>query len=831
MDDADRHSNEASVGGQADARVWDEIATQIDALLADLRKTDDGRSAGQPPLRRYLDDFASQHRRLALRELIRADMEYRWSNSLTRHRLLDYLKWFPEIGPASELPADLIFEEVQLRLEAGDEVSIEDVLAQYPDQGAALRMMFGSSAAVAAATERYDGDTSQDAAGKRLDGASGKGKQVASSDAPTVARRRHTDYRSYEEGDSVDDFDLLLELGRGSFARVFLARQRSLERLVALKISSARSSEPQTLAQLEHPNIVRVFDQRFGDDPPVELLYMELVPGGTLRDVVERSRDVASDERDGRIVIDHLDERLAASGSAPPQGSPLRDRLAESTWWEVVCRLGRQLADGLAYAHGKGILHRDIKPANVLLAPEGSPKLADFNISFNSARESERAEDSFGGSFAYMSPEQLEACHPALGGSPQLVRKTSDIYSLGIVLWELLTGERPFNDRPAREGTAAMLQRMVHTRREVDAKALEHQLPSNCPKSLRQVLVKCLAANPQDRFRSAEALAQALQLCLHPRCWKLLHERPSALGRLFVTLPVVCIVLAGFVPNFVAAIFNLQYNRNTVVNRLGNVADTFEPIQWTINGIVFPLGIAVTSWMVARATRSLRSPASRVGEDQRELLFLGHRIALVVFALWLLSGIAFPLTLHWRLRDAFPMAAYAEFFGSLLLCGAMAVSYNFLLTTFVAVRWLLPAQMRRSQQLAPSQGELDRVATASRVCLAAAAAVPMLAIFVALMYETTRDRGPTATLAAPLAADANSASDGTDLNDRQSSPGEPTGLATDGDEIDIGWALISMSLAGFAGLCFIFPLERQIEQDLDALSLLSPEMGLRPPTD
>ena len=85
----------------------------------------------------------------------------------------------------------------------------------------------------------------------------------------------------------IDDFDLLLLLGSGSFARVFLARQISLDRLVALKVSKSVGTEPRTLAQLDHPNIVRVFDQRTCSTTGLRLLYMELVPGGTFQDLVQ----------------------------------------------------------------------------------------------------------------------------------------------------------------------------------------------------------------------------------------------------------------------------------------------------------------------------------------------------------------------------------------------------------------------------------------------------------------------------------------------------------------------------------------------------------------
>ncbi len=106
---------------------------------------------------------------------------------------------------------------------------------------------------------------------------------------------------------------------------------------------------------------------------------------------------------------------------------------------------GRRLAESLAYADRRGgVLHRDVKPANVLLTAEGVPKLADFNISYaESVGGSSPPVAYLGGSLAYMSPEQLEACHPGMPGTAADLDTRSDIYALGVMLWELLAGVRP----------------------------------------------------------------------------------------------------------------------------------------------------------------------------------------------------------------------------------------------------------------------------------------------------------------------------------------------------------------------------------------------------
>ena len=112
------------------------------------------------------------------------------------------------------------------------------------------------------------------------------------------------------------------------------------------------------------------------------------------------------------------------------------------------------------------MLHRDIKPANVLVAADGTPKLADFNISFSSKVVGATAAAYFGGSLAYMSPEQIEACNPVSGRTADDLDSRSDIYSLGVMLWELLTGNRPFEDTQPGADWTGTLNTMLATRRQ-----------------------------------------------------------------------------------------------------------------------------------------------------------------------------------------------------------------------------------------------------------------------------------------------------------------------------------------------------------------------------
>ncbi len=118
-------------------------------------------------------------------------------------------------------------------------------------------------------------------------------------------------------GDKLDDFDLVALLGEGQFAKVFLARQRSMQRLVALKVSGARGAEAETLAQLDHPNIVRVYDRRSLPDRDLHFVYMAYLPGGTLLDLLERVRKISQPERCGKTLLHAVDAALERRGEFP----------------------------------------------------------------------------------------------------------------------------------------------------------------------------------------------------------------------------------------------------------------------------------------------------------------------------------------------------------------------------------------------------------------------------------------------------------------------------------------------------------------------------------
>ncbi len=699
---------------------WGQAAEAIDALVAAwesyLKK--DGE---EPQLGEFVPQGSGSARELVLSELIKVDLEYRWRHDRSPRLIESYAEEFSERGPSEEISVELIYEELQVRVQAGKEVSQKEIQERFPKQAEALLVLLGGMAVAGTPTAAYFVET------------------MKGSDQKSDIVLANKTVLGFKSGEKIGDFELLTVLGKGAFAQVFLARQVSLERLVALKVSSVRGNESKTLAQLDHLNIVRVFDQRQNEEPSVHLLYMEVVPGGTLLGVIKRVRKLKPADRNGRVLLEVIDGMLGASGAPRPASSSSRNWLAAASWPMVVCQIGAQLARGLAYAHNKGVMHRDIKPANVLLTPEGAPKLADFNVSYNDGQADENPEDTFGGSLTYMSPEQLKACHPALGGSPQLVRGSSDVYSLGLLLWELLCGRRPFEETSkGKGGGLARIQRMIDAREYADFAELVKQLPAGCPKSLQQVLMRCLQPRKEERFKSAEEAAQALELSLHPRCWKLMQEPANPLWSWPLRFPVLAILFAGLTPNALAGYYNLVYNRQRIEEiPTEGILEHFNNVQLWINSIVFPLGVGIGMWVVMRVQREmLREQPADASENGGRVLFLGMAISLLTVGLWTISGVVFPIAIDLGTDLERAASFYTHFFVSLVLCGTVAMAYPYFFLTTLSVRSFFPALVRRGIVAGPRWKHLQQLRLLNKVFLALTAMMPMFGVLLAVAAES-----------------------------------------------------------------------------------------------
>ncbi len=323
------------------------------------------------------------------------------------------------------------------------------------------------------------------------------------------------------EGETFLGFRLQRELGRGSFARVFLAAEPDLgDRLVAVKVSPHGGTEAQTLGRIDHPNVVKVYAVRKDERSGLTAVCMPYLGGATLDGVLAAHRTGRPVR--ARVILSAA-RAAADDGGAWPAPNPL---LETGSYAEGVGLLGAQLADALAFLHGREIYHRDLKPSNVLLCPDGRPMLLDFNLS----ADPQAGRDRLGGTLPYMSPEQVLATFGPDRAAAAPLDGRSDLFSLGVILFELLTGRLPFGavprGLPTPEDCTALL-----ARQKDGAPPVRSLCPEVTP-ALARIVAGCLAFERDRRPRNAGEVAVALRrdLARHRRALRRLRRHPWLLA-------------------------------------------------------------------------------------------------------------------------------------------------------------------------------------------------------------------------------------------------------------------------------------------------------------
>ena len=287
-----------------------------------------------------------------------------------------------------------------------------------------------------------------------------------------------------EEGDEVFGFRLCQPLGQGAFGRVFVAEQVDLAgRPVVLKVTAVEGDEPQTLAQLLHTNIVPIYSLHEDLRAGLRAVCMPYLGGASLSGVLTKLWADSPRPSSGKQLVLALEAveapkfstfkkrtNLIAKTATPEDPSqPVKSvkdeevtplaALRELSYEHAAASIVAQLADGLHHAHQRGILHRDIKPSNILISGEGQALLLDFNLS--RAEDEDPAHATIGGTVAYMSAEHLRALISRTPALIQQVDRRSDIYSLGMVLAEMLIGRRPFEQSGSYSALAVQIEAMA----------------------------------------------------------------------------------------------------------------------------------------------------------------------------------------------------------------------------------------------------------------------------------------------------------------------------------------------------------------------------------
>ncbi len=356
----------------------------------------------------------------------------------------------------------------------------------------------------------------------------------------------------------------------------------------------------------------------------------------------------------------------------------------------------------------------------------------------------------FGGSLPYMSPEQLEACNPGHDRAPEDLDGRSDLYSLGVMLWELLTGKRPFDDPPGDGNWTDTLEKMLWRRHDgVPAEAIA-LLPADCPPGLKDVLLKCLAYNRDDRYATAAELERELELCRRPRAQELLRPKRTGLRNFVRRFGVISLLIAGLIPNITCSAINIGYNLFLSTHRDDPIVQaTFRDVMlFTLNAIAYSAGILLLWWLSRRVCQTVsilhgggKVPETDMPALRKRCLVIGNYAAWVTLAAWVLTGLTFPSWMEWlegRMPEddrAIDSLRFVHFFVSHVICGLMAAALAFYLVTFVSVRHLYPALISTHRDDEAALVEVARLRPVLHNYFILATTVPVLTLIVLTLMK------------------------------------------------------------------------------------------------
>jgi serine/threonine protein kinase len=390
----------------------------------------------------------------ALVERLAEEMDRRWRSG-ERPLAEDYLDRHPDLWHQPGAAVELIYEEISLRREYGEEAPLSLFLRRFPPWEQQLLVLLGCHQLL----------------------------------GPAPAAPRFP-----AAGDRLGEFLLVAELGRGGHGRVFLATQASLaDRPVVLKVAARGGREHLSLARLQHTHIVPLYSAPEYPDRNLRGLCLPYFGGAPLDRLLAALRPCPPHRRRGEHLLRALRRAQAAAPVPLPVGGPACRFLARASYPQAVCWVGACLADALQYAQERGLVHLDVKPSNVLLAADGQPILLDFHLARAGLPAGTPAPACLGGTPGYMAPEQSMALAAVRAGRtvPVAVDGRADVYALGLLLYEMLGGPVP---PPARAAGGCLRRRNPQV-----------------SVGLAAVLARCLAPDPGQRYPQAAALANDLR--------------------------------------------------------------------------------------------------------------------------------------------------------------------------------------------------------------------------------------------------------------------------------------------------------------------------------
>ncbi|MEX2114940.1 MAG: protein kinase [Pirellulales bacterium] len=367
-----------------------------------------------------------------------------------------WLQRYPHLAEHAEAAVRIVYEEVCLREERGETVDSAEMQRRFPQWAEALRMLLDCHQFVQ--------------------------EELPSPSFPS-------------EGERLGELQLVRRLGSGALGQVFLATQSSLsDRPLVVKLTPRTGDEHLSLARLQHTHIVPLYHVLDLTAQNLRALCMPYVGGQSWSALLLALKSVPAAQRSGSRLVEALAKSSDAPSTAPQRSGPALAFLSRASYVQSVCWIGACLADALHYAHQCGLVHLDIKPSNVLIAGDGQPMLLDFHLARPVLPAGSQPPSRIGGTRGYMSPEQELATAAVREGRniSKSVDGRSDVYSLGVTLYESLVGRLP----PAEE---------------VARRRLWRRSAVSVSRGLEDIVHKSLAADARNRYPDAGQLAADLR--------------------------------------------------------------------------------------------------------------------------------------------------------------------------------------------------------------------------------------------------------------------------------------------------------------------------------
>ena len=519
----------------------------------------------------------------------------------------------------------------------------------------------------------------------------------------------------YSSGDTVGDFKIEREIGEGSYARVYLANQISLNRKVALKISPYHGQEATNLAQLEHEGIVQVYSQFVSHEKSQNIICMQYVPGLTLHSIIKQLYQIDEDKLCGKTFLDILDEKQWDNVVVDPTRLKEREFLKAATYEQACLWFCKKLADALSFSHEREILHLDIKPGNILVGPLGRPHLVDFNISLAAGSNFDSEEIYLGGTLKYTSPEQKLAFQTADRHLFQDIDARSDIYSLGFLLSELL------------------------------------ELSPNKIDLLEAMVLKAKDVDRNRRFSSMAEFSSSLEYAIdYLQSIESLPAKHSLIGWVDKK-PALAISLACLIPQILGSVFNISYNSITIIGGLTQVQnEAFQLTALIYNIVLYPLAISLFLWKVKSFVKNYQTQEhldnlAKAKKLVDQGLTLPKWLLLATSIGWIPGCFAFAFGID-VLAGPVASSVYLHFAISCLTSWFVVFAYSFLFFDFIFVERFFPQIVSYQRPLESDAKErtFKRVNRHLSIIFSLASIIPLVGASIAII--TMGDTGSTGYL-------------------------------------------------------------------------------------